>query len=157
MKIDVSEKPEIPREAVASGRIYLKKDTIEKMIAKEIKKGDPFTFAEASAYTGVKQTPMIIPLCHAIPIYKTTVEYQINQKENYVEAKVTVKTVARTGVEMEALVGVSCALNTLWDMVKYLEKDADGQYPSTYISDIKVLSKLKGEPIQKEKTAKSKK
>ncbi|MFA6089365.1 MAG: cyclic pyranopterin monophosphate synthase MoaC [Candidatus Woesearchaeota archaeon] len=144
MKVDVSDKPDVAREAVASGRIYLKKDTIEKIISKEIKKGDPFTFAEASAYTGVKLTPTIIPLCHAIPIYKTTVEYNTNKKENYIEVKVTVKTVGKTGVEMEALVGVSCALNTFWDMVKYLEKDENGQYPSTYMSDIRVLNKTKG-------------
>ena len=61
-----------------------------------------------------------------------------------IEARCFVKDQARTGVEMEALVGVSIALNTLWDMVKYLEKDEQGQYPETRIDEIRVLRKIKG-------------
>jgi cyclic pyranopterin phosphate synthase len=63
--------------------------------------------------------------------------------EGAIEARCRVKAQARTGVEMEALVGVSMALNTLWDMVKYLEKDAAGQYPQTRIDGIRVVKKEK--------------
>ena len=62
-----------------------------------------------------------------------------------IEARCLVRAQARTGVEMEALVGVSMALNTIWDMVKYLEKDAKGQYPGTRITDIRVVSKIKNQ------------
>jgi cyclic pyranopterin phosphate synthase len=71
--------------------------------------------------------------------------------DDSIEAKCLVKAQARTGVEMEALVGVSMALATLWDMVKYLEKDRDGQYPTTRIGDVRVLSKIKGELDKSEK------
>jgi cyclic pyranopterin phosphate synthase len=64
--------------------------------------------------------------------------------EDNVEATVEVKAEAKTGVEMEALVGVSICLNTIWDMVKYLEKDEEGQYPATKITDIRILEKVKG-------------
>ncbi len=76
------------------------------------------------------------------------VKLSFDISDNFIEARCFVRARARTGVEMEALVGVSCALNTLWDMVKYLEKDEGGQYPDTKISDIRVLRKTKG-PVDK--------
>lgn len=144
MKVDVNDKPEIPRLAVVSGKIHLKKETIQKIKNKEIKKGDVFAISEIAALNGIKQTQLLLPFCHVIPINNAFCEYSINEKENFVEAKVTVKTVARTGVEMEALVGVSMALNNIWDMVKYLEKNENGQYHDTKITDIKILQKIKG-------------
>jgi len=93
-----------------------------------------------------KETYLLIPHCHHIPL--NTVELNFSTGEDFIEANCLVKAEAMTGVEMEALVGVSIALNTIWDMVKYLEKDRNGQYPSTRISDIRVLQKLK-KPVSK--------
>ncbi|MBW1870050.1 MAG: cyclic pyranopterin monophosphate synthase MoaC, partial [Deltaproteobacteria bacterium] len=140
--IDVTGKPVVRRKAEAAGKIILSPDTIKKMEDGEIKKGDPFLVAEVAAMNAAKQTYLLIPHCHQIPLDTVRVTFEII--EATVEAKCLVRSQARTGVEMEALIGVSVALNTLWDMVKYLEKNEQGQYPSTMITDIRVLKKEKG-------------
>ncbi len=142
-QVDISDKEAVYREAIATGKIYLKKETIEKVKNKETRKGDPLEAAQYATTHAVKQTQNLIPLCHQIPIGSLDTDFTINGDN--IEAIVTVKTIAKTGVEMEALVGVSICLNTIWDMVKYLEKDENGQYPSTKMTDIKVLKKMKGE------------
>ena len=141
--IDVTEKPIVRRQAEAVGKIFLSPETIEKIKAKKIKKGNPLLVAEVAAMNAAKQTHLLIPHCHQIPLDTVDMDFKIN--ENFIEAKCFVRAQARTGVEMEALVGVSIALNTLWDMVKYLEKDEEGQYPGTRISDIIVIRKEKRE------------
>ena len=141
--IDVTGKPVVRRMAEAAGKIILSPGTIKKMEKGEIKKGDPFLVAEVAAMNAAKQTHLLIPHCHQIPLDTVKVTFEI--VEAIVEAKCLVRSQARTGVEMEALIGVSVALNTLWDMVKYLEKNEQGQYPSTMITDIRVLKKEKGE------------
>jgi cyclic pyranopterin phosphate synthase len=88
-----------------------------------------------------KQTHILIPHCHQIPLDTVGVDFQISKE--VIEARCAVSAQARTGVEMEALVGVTMALNTLWDVVKYLEKDEQGQYPSTRMTDIRVIRKVK--------------
>ncbi len=139
--VDISEKPVTKRVAEAIGKILLSSDTIEKIKNRQIKKGDPLAVAEIAAMNAAKQTHILIPHCHQIPLDTVNVAFEVLRDS--VEARCVVKTQARTGVEMEALVGVSVALNTLWDMVKYLEKDEMGQYPSTKITDITVLRKEK--------------
>jgi cyclic pyranopterin phosphate synthase len=141
--IDVTGKPVVRRMAEAAGKIILSPDTIKKMEEGEIKKGDPFLVAEVAAMNAAKQTHLLIPHCHQIPLDTVKVTFEI--VEATVETTCLVRSQARTGVEMEALMGVSVALNTLWDMVKYLEKNEQGQYPSTMITDIRVLKKEKGE------------
>ncbi len=141
--IDVSEKPVIHRKAEATGTIYLSSKTIEEINTGRIKKGNPLQVAEITAMNAAKQTHLLIPHCHQIPLDTVSVAFQVS--EDSIEARCLVKAQAKTGVEMEALVGVSAALNTLWDMVKYLEKDEQGQYPDTRITDIRVLKKEKGE------------
>jgi cyclic pyranopterin phosphate synthase len=140
--IDVSSKEIVHREAEATGRINLRGDTIEKIRAGEIKKGDPLPTAEIACILAVKKTPDILPLCHPIPITSVDSAFQI--ADDHIEARCRVTADYKTGVEMEALTGVTVALLTIWDMVKYLEKDADGQYPSTVITDVKVTEKRKG-------------
>ena len=88
-----------------------------------------------------KQTHLLIPHCHQIALDTVRVDFDV--RAQLIEAVCFVSARARTGVEMEALVGVSVALNTLWDMVKYLEKDSQGQYPFTRITDIRVIQKIK--------------
>jgi len=139
--IDISDKEVIKRRAVAQGKILLKKETIEKIKNNKIKKGNPLEIAQIVAMNAVKQTPLLIPMCHQIPLEKISTEFKVN-KDNII-VRTTVTASAKTGVEMEALIGVSIALNTIWDLVKYLEKDEQGQYPDTRISDIKVVVKEK--------------
>ncbi|MBU4266350.1 MAG: cyclic pyranopterin monophosphate synthase MoaC [Candidatus Altiarchaeota archaeon] len=142
--IDVSAKESIPRTATAEGRIVLKSNTLEKIKNNQIKKGDPLIVAEIAAINAVKETPRIIPLCHQIPISGIETNFEIN--DDSITARVTVKAVAKTGAEMEAIVGVNTALTTIWDMVKYLEKNENGQYPHTLIEKVRVVKKTKNEP-----------
>jgi len=139
--IDISEKEATKRRALARGRLLLKKETIDRIKKNEIKKGDPIEIARIAAINAAKETSQLIPLCHQIPLELVESEFEIS--EDSIEVKVTVSAQAKTGVEMEALVGVSLALLTLWDMVKYLEKDERGQYPLTRITDVEVLQKEK--------------
>lgn len=141
--IDISSKKIITRIAQAQGIINLKRSTVEKMMAGNIKKGDVMQVAEIAAIQSVKNTPDILAYCHSIPIENVDVEFKFDNTQIIV--KVTVKANAKTGVEMEALVGVTTALNTIWDMVKYLEKDSKGQYHDTSITDIKVTKKVKSD------------
>lgn len=122
--------------------IRLKESTIEAIRTGRIKKGDALTTARIAAILAVKGTPQIIPLCHPIPL--TGIDVEFNIKKEIIEVIITVTSVGKTGVEMEALTGVASALLNIWDMVKYLEKDETGNYPGTEISGIKVLEKRKG-------------
>jgi len=140
--IDITEKPVVRRMAQASGRIILSSKAVEEIRAGRIKKGDPLQVAEVAAINAAKQTYLLIPHCHQIPLDSVSIQFKIN--DDSIETICTVKAQARTGVEMEAVIGVSIALNTLWDMVKYIEKDSKGQYPYTSIADIRVLTKKKG-------------
>lgn len=140
--IDISEKDNINRTAKASGKIKLKEETVERIKNNQIKKGDALTIAKISAINAVKKVPDLIPLCHPIPITQITVDFEFEDK-NMIKVICTVKSFARTGVEMEALTGVTVALLNLWDVVKMYEKDDKGQYPFTIINDIKVEEKIK--------------
>jgi cyclic pyranopterin phosphate synthase len=139
--VDVSGKETVYRSATAVGSIKLKKSTVDAIRNAGIKKGDPLTVGEIAAILAVKKTPELIPLCHNIPIGQVDVDYRL--LEDSVEARCTVVTNAQTGVEMEALAGVTVTLLNIWDMTKYLEKDEDGQYPETAITDIRVVEKRK--------------
>jgi cyclic pyranopterin phosphate synthase len=140
--IDVGEKAVIHRMAEAAGKIYLSSNAMEGIRDRRIKKGDPLLVAEVAAMNAAKQTYLLIPHCHQIPLDTVSVSFAV--QDDHVEAVCLVKAQARTGVEMEALVGVTAALNTIWDMVKYLEKDDKGQYPGTRITEIRVIRKEKG-------------
>jgi len=139
--IDISNKDSITRIAKASGKIKLKNDTIQRIKNNQVEKGDPFTIAKVAAITAVKKTPVLIPFCHPIPITNVEIDFKI--EEESVKVMCIVKSIAKTGVEMEALTGVNIALLNLWDVVKMYEKDEKGQYPSTQIYDIRVEKKIK--------------
>ncbi|MFX1337698.1 MAG: cyclic pyranopterin monophosphate synthase MoaC [Promethearchaeota archaeon] len=142
--IDISEKDRIKRVAKASGKIILRNDTINRIKNNEIQKGDIFTIARMSAINAIKKVPDLIPFCHPIPINHIDIEFKYEDK-NTLKIICTVKSYAQTGVEMEALTGVSAALLNIWDVVKMYEKDEMGQYPYTFITDIKVEEKIKNE------------
>ena len=139
---DITSKKNVLRQALASGKIVLKPSTIAKIRNRRVAKGDPLAAAEVAAVLAAKNTPQTLPFCHPIPI--TNVQTEANIGSSSITVKSTVKTTAKTGVEMEALNAVSTYLLTLWDMVKQYEKDSRGQYPDTRILDIKVLRKSKG-------------
>jgi cyclic pyranopterin phosphate synthase len=140
--VDISGKNDVTREAVSSGRIYLRPETLTAIREGKVVKGNVLATARVAATLAVKNTATIIPMCHPIPISSISVDF--TDGDGYIEATVIVKMTGKTGVEMEALTGVSVALLTVWDMVKSAEKDKDGQYPVTRIDDIRVLAKKKG-------------
>lgn len=140
--VDVGEKPFAQRRAVAQGRIILGKRTLEAIRKGEVKKGDVLGAAQLAGIQAAKRCPDIVPLCHPVPLTGISVDLDV---ERYgLKCTCVVQADYRTGVEMEALCGVAGALLCVWDMVKYLEKDATGNYPATAIADIRVLSKEKG-------------
>ena len=141
--IDISEKKDILRTAIAEGKIKLKKSTIKLIEEKKVNKGDVLSNAELAAINAVKKTPDFIFLAHPIPIMNVNIQFEIDQDNAYIKARVEVKSHGKTGVELEAIMGVQIALLTIWDMTKYVEKDKDGQYPNTEIIEVKVVKKVK--------------
>jgi len=139
--VDVGDKPDTARRAVASGDIRLQPSTVEAIRADEIGKGDVLATARIGAIQAVKHTWETVPMCHQIPI--TNVETDFEVGDDLVVLDVAVETTGKTGCEMEALEGVTTGLNVVWDMVKAAEKDADGQYPDTAIENVRVTTKRK--------------
>jgi cyclic pyranopterin phosphate synthase len=140
--VDVSGKPEIFRKATATGTIKLKPETLCFIEQGKIAKGDPFNTARIAGILAAKNTSALIPLCHQLPLTNVEIQIEIIGK-SVVGVTSTVKTKAQTGVEMEALTATAVSLLTIWDMVKQYEKNAEGQYPSTAIENIHVVSKIK--------------
>jgi cyclic pyranopterin phosphate synthase len=140
-QVDVSRKPVQRREAVATGRIKLNPRTIQLIKEGKIEKGDPLQLARVGGILAAKYTPEIMPLCHQLRL--EAVEVNLEIRDDHVEAVSRVVASERTGVEMEALTAVIGALLNIWDAVKQYEKDSSGQYPSTEIYGVKVISKVK--------------
>lgn len=139
--IDISSKEIVERTATASGYIRLQESTVRSINEKAVKKGDVLETARVAGISAAKRTWDLIPYCHQIPISSVNVEFDVSS--NGIKTSCTVKATYRTGVEMEAVNCVEIAFLTIWDMVKYLEKDKEGQYPNTEISSVKVDSKRK--------------
>lgn len=139
--VEVGEKPDQRRSATAEGTIYLQKETIQMIQNAEIKKGNVLTTAQIAGIQAVKKTSDIIPLCHPLKISGVEIDFEV--EETCITARCSCKTIGKTGIEMEAVTGVSVALLTIWDMTKAVEKDENGQYPDTKISDIIVTKKEK--------------
>lgn len=139
--IDISQKGRVFRKAVASGKIRLRKKTVELIRNGKVRKGDPIQIAKIAGIQAAKMTPQLIPLCHQIPLEDVQIDIKVVDSGIHVTA--TVISEGKTGVEMEALVAASVALLGIWDMVKAYEKNNAGQYTSTSIEQVKVLSKVK--------------
>jgi len=139
--VDVGDKPDSHRRAVAEGSIHLQSSTIEAIEANGIEKGDVLATARIGAIQAVKHTWETIPMCHQIPI--TNVECDFTVADRRVDLTVAVETTGKTGCEMEALEGVATGLNVVWDMCKAAEKDKNGQYPETRIEGVGVVTKEK--------------
>jgi cyclic pyranopterin phosphate synthase len=147
--VDITEKKDVIRKAIAEGIITLKKETIQRIRNGQIKKGDVLSTAKLAAINGIKKTSDLIFLAHLILITEIQVSIEINDDESHLKSTVTVKSIGKTGVELEAVMGVMISLLTIFDMCKYLEKNEDGQYETTTISDIRVIEKLKLEGFSK--------
>ena len=141
--VDISDKPDVHREAIATGTVKLKPTTIKLIKRREIAKGDPLYTAKIAAILAAKKTSSLIPLCHPLPITKIEIETEVLD-ESAVRVTAIVETKAQTGVEMEALTATVAGLLTIWDMVKQYEKDAEGQYSTTVIENVHVVKKVKG-------------
>ncbi|QRZ62537.1 cyclic pyranopterin monophosphate synthase MoaC [Rothia sp. ZJ932] len=133
--VDVTEKSETTRTAVAEGFVRTRSDVIEQIFDADLPKGDALPVARVAAILGAKKTPDIIPLCHPLPLGKITVDF--DRLAEAVRIEVSVKTRGVTGVEMEALTAVSSAALTVFDMIKAVDKHA-------VIDGIRVLSKSGG-------------
>lgn len=133
--VEVGHKDDTKRTAIASGRIKMKKDTINKIKEGLIDKGDVLSVAQIAGIMGAKKTSDIIPMCHNINLTGVDIRFKI--KENHIELEAEVKTTGKTGVEMEALSAVSIACLTIYDMCKAIDKDM-------VIEDIKLMKKTGG-------------
>jgi len=138
---DVGAKPRVHRRAVVVGELHTSTATRRAVRARRVKKGDPIAAGEVAGLLAMKRTSELIPHCHAVGLTASSVELSVSRAGVRVRAEA--ETVDRTGVEMEALVGASVALLTVWDMVKYLEKDARGLYPTTSLGPVRVVTKKK--------------
>jgi cyclic pyranopterin phosphate synthase len=139
--VDIGAKEISERRAIAVGELALTEPAIEAVRADRLAKGDVLATARIAATQAVKRTWETIPMCHQIPITSIDTDVEIEQRS--IVLSVTVGTTGKTGCEMEALQGVTTGLNTIWDMVKAVEKDSDGQYPATEISGVRVVRKEK--------------
>lgn len=123
--VDVTEKNETVREAVASGKIVVNKEVYEAICSGTVGKGDVLSVATTAGIMGVKRTSDLIPMCHILPITNCKVTFEMLPEEYAVRCYCTVKVTGKTGVEMEALTGVSTALLTIYDMCKALDKSME--------------------------------
>ena len=120
--VDVSGKKETERVAVARGSIFMSRECFVKVRDGGMKKGDVLGVARVAGIMGAKKTSELIPLCHILNLTKLAVDFELHEENNEVRAFCTAKTTGRTGVEMEALTGVSTALLTVYDMCKAVDK-----------------------------------
>ena len=120
--VDVTEKRETSRTAVAKGKIRVSPDTMKAIREGNASKGDVLGVARVAGIMAVKRTSDLIPLCHPLLIGKTTVDFHIDETAYEIECVCTAKVQGQTGVEMEALTGVSVALLTIYDMCKAIDK-----------------------------------
>ncbi len=134
-------KPVVFRRAVAAGELRVALPTLTAIRRRTVEKGDPVAAGELAGLSAMKRTSELIPHCHAVPLSGGSVV--LTPRARSVAATATAEAIGRTGVEMEALVGVSVALLTVWDMVKYLEKDERGGYPTARIDRVRVIAKTK--------------
>ena len=134
--VDVSEKPVVRREATARGFIELQSATVELISDGEMPKGDVLAVARIAGIQAAKQTANLIPLCHQLPLTKVAVDFEI--ESNGIAISCTVRTDAKTGVEMEALTAVSIAAMTIYDMCKAVDK-------AMVIREITLVEKTKSE------------
>lgn len=135
--VDVTDKSITSRQATATGYVIMKKETLERILDNKIFKGNVFEVARVAGIMGVKQTANLIPMCHPLNISSVNIDFFPDLDNSRVKISVTVKLSGKTGVEMEALTGVSIAALTIYDMCKAVDKEM-------VISDVKLIEKKGG-------------
>ncbi len=139
---NVGGKPSLAREAEAEGSLSLGPKSRRAIREGAVEKGDPLAAGGLAGLLAMKRTAGLLPHCHLVALTNSSVT--LTRTGGGVRAIARAEAYGPTGVEMETLVGVSVALLTVWDMVKYLEKDARGQYPHTLLGPVRVVRKSKG-------------
>ena len=140
--VEIGTKPVVERKATATGLLHLQAATKQAIVDKMVKKGDVLEASTIAAIQAVKETPRIIPHCHPIPLEGCKVDWA--WEESSLRCTVYVSAHYKTGIEMEAITGVSAGLLCALDMIKSFEKDEDGQYPNAKITDLHIVEKRKG-------------
>ena len=135
--VDINDKKSTARVAVASGKIKMKLETLNKIIDMKIKKGDVLVIAKLAGIMAAKKTEQLIPLCHSIPLSYVKIDLKPNINDSSIEIIAESSLIGKTGVEMEALTAVSIASLTIYDMCKSADR-------SMTISDIKLIHKSGG-------------
>ena len=135
--VDVGDKAETERAAIAMGRVLMNAETLKKIQEGSFKKGDILGVARIAGIMGAKKTSELIPLCHPLSLSSVTIDFECDEKENSVEITATCKLKGKTGVEMEALTAVQVALLTVYDMCKAVDR-------GMVMKDIGLLSKSGG-------------
>ncbi|MGB7339864.1 MAG: cyclic pyranopterin monophosphate synthase MoaC [Phototrophicaceae bacterium] len=135
--VDVGDKPDTDRIAIAEGAIYVQPATLRLIQAGNMKKGDVLTIARIAGIMGAKKTSELIPLCHPVPITKIGVDLSIDESANAIRIRAQARTLGKTGIEMEVLTAVSIAALTIYDMAKAVDR-------SMTIGDIRLLEKRGG-------------
>ncbi|MCD8364505.1 MAG: cyclic pyranopterin monophosphate synthase MoaC [Clostridiales bacterium] len=135
--VDVSEKAITARTATAAGKIQVSDEVMQAILEGTVKKGDVLGVARIAGIMGVKQTPTLIPLCHTLLIQKCSIDFEPDPAKGCITASCTVQCSGQTGVEMEALTGVSTALLTIYDMCKAIDRSME-------ITDIHLVEKAGG-------------
>lgn len=136
--VDVGAKPESERVAVAEGAVYMQPETLRLIQEGALKKGDVLAVARIAGVMAAKRTAELIPLCHPIALTQIDLDLSIDAEANAVRIRATARTVGKTGVEMEALTGVSVAALTIYDMAKAVDR-------AMRLSDIRLLAKRGGQ------------
>jgi len=134
--VDISNKSDTVRIAIASGKVYMKSETLKAIKSASLKKGDVIGTARIAGIMAAKKTPDLIPLCHTILVDEVIIDFDLSGKDS-IGIRATAKSTGKTGVEMEALVGTSMAALTIYDMAKAVDK-------SMTITDIRLESKTGG-------------
>lgn len=135
--VDVSEKEKTIRTAKAVAKVKLNRQTFEKLVNGDIKKGDVLAVSQIAGIMAAKNTFQTIPMCHIIGITGADIDFELDEKRNIIQIFSSVKCSGQTGVEMEALNAVTVAALTIYDMCKALQKDI-------LITDIRLLEKTGG-------------
>jgi cyclic pyranopterin monophosphate synthase len=135
--VDVSAKPESERTAVAEGAVRMSRDAFEQVAAQTVAKGDVLAVAEVAGTMGAKRTGELIPLCHPLPLDLVQVEARLEPELPGVRVTALARTIARTGVEMEAMTAVAVACLTVYDMVKSIDRGMS-------IEEVRLVSKTGG-------------
>lgn len=134
--VDVTAKPVQLREAIAAGEIYLKKETLELIESQSVAKGNVLATARLAGIMAAKKTGELIPLCHPLPITHCEVQFEVADSRDRIRITASTKIAAQTGVEMEALVAVSIAGLTIYDMCKAVDKEMR-------LENVRLVSKTK--------------